>query len=372
MKFFQLVFCGAILLQNIATAKLFSAAFSLNHDGMNRARATIPVLCYERSTGDTTNHIMLHDRRSVFPMIGASIFGLTAMPSLSSASSKENSDGGKIVLNNIQMRPGTTEATLDPLAAIDRINTIYHQIESRYFENDLVDYVSIGVDADFSKLQTEMATLQRVSLDSLDIPRKMAFVINLYNTMIKIAFVIAGIPKNDLTRLSFFDTVAVNIGGDIFTFNDLENGILRANSVPPYHLTKPFSKGDEREHFALAKTDHRIHFALNCGAKSCPPVRKYTSTGLEDELQAAAIAFCEDDSNVRLDLPKRKLILSKIFKWYNMDFANSKEQVPRQILKYLTGEKKDALEHLLKSADFEIDFIAYDWTTNDSRSKTFS
>jgi hypothetical protein len=119
----------------------------------------------------------------------------------------------------------------------------------------------------------------------------MAFVINLYNTLIRIAFVtagksklqkyviqlksipaiiliakqkLAGIPKNDLTRLSFFDTVAVNIGGDIFTFNDLENGIFRANSVPPYHLTKPFGKGDLRESLALTQTELALNFELWC------------------------------------------------------------------------------------------------------------
>lgn len=178
---------------------------------------------------------------------------------------------------------------------------------------------------------------------------------------------LAGIPKNDLTRLSFFDTVAVNIGGDIFTFNDLENGILRANSVPPYHLTKPFGKGDVRESLALTQTDPRIHFALNCGAKSCPAVRRYSADRLEEELQAAAIAFCDDDSNVLLDGPKAKLLVSKIFKWYN-DF---KGQVPLQILNYLTGEKKAALDELVKRGSVSLDFAVYDWTTNDSRSKTF-
>ena len=336
---------------------------------MNRANSNSPVLCSERLTGDATTDV-LHGRRSIFPVIGSSIFGLVATSSLSSASANENSSSGKIILNN--MGAGTAETTLDPLAVVDSISSLYHQIESKYSENGLVDYVSIGDDADFLKLQKEMAALQNVSLENLDISTKMAFVINLYNTMIKVAFVVAGIPKNDLTRLSFFDTVAVSIGGDIFTFNDLENGILRANSVPPYHLTKPFGKGDNRGNIALSKTDPRIHFALNCGAKSCPPVRQYTAKGLEDELQAAAINFCEDDSNVFCDQSKRKLSLSKIFKWYNVDFANSKGQVPTQILKYLLGKKKDAFEQLVKSGDFDIDFIAYDWTTNDSRSKTFS
>jgi len=39
--------------------------------------------------------------------------------------------------------------------------------------------------------------------------------------------------------------------------------------------------------------DPRIHFALVCGAKSCPPIRVYTADALEEGLAAAAAAFCE-------------------------------------------------------------------------------
>lgn len=38
--------------------------------------------------------------------------------------------------------------------------------------------------------------------------------------------------------------------------------------------------------------DPRLHFALNCGAASCPPIRVYTPARLEYGLEAAASAFC--------------------------------------------------------------------------------
>ena len=41
--------------------------------------------------------------------------------------------------------------------------------------------------------------------------------------------------------------------------------------------------------------DPRIHFALVCGAKSCPPIKVYTSGALEEGLEAAASAFCEGE-----------------------------------------------------------------------------
>ena len=39
----------------------------------------------------------------------------------------------------------------------------------------------------------------------------------------------------------------------------------------------PFGKDDPRLEHALSKVEPRIHFALNCGAKSCPPIKTFTS-----------------------------------------------------------------------------------------------
>ena len=39
--------------------------------------------------------------------------------------------------------------------------------------------------------------------------------------------------------------------------------------------------------------DQRIHFALVCGAKSCPPIKVYTPQSLEEGLDSTTAAFCE-------------------------------------------------------------------------------
>lgn len=46
------------------------------------------------------------------------------------------------------------------------------------------------------------------------------------------------------------------------------------------------------------QVDPRIHFALNCGARSCPPVKLFTPQGLNGELQAAAAAFVAAEVSV--------------------------------------------------------------------------
>ncbi len=71
-------------------------------------------------------------------------------------------------------------------------------------------------------------------------------------------------PATDLERLNFFDKVCYAIGGLHFSLNDIENVILRANRVPPYHFSRPFEKNDPRLGFALENHEQRIHFGKSC------------------------------------------------------------------------------------------------------------
>ncbi|KAJ1463592.1 hypothetical protein T484DRAFT_1874119 [Baffinella frigidus] len=58
---------------------------------------------------------------------------------------------------------------------------------------------------------------------------------------------------------------------------------------------------------ALPEVDCRIHFALNCGAKSCPPIKNFTAEAVQEELRIAALAFCEMDDSEAIDAKKRVL-----------------------------------------------------------------
>ena len=44
---------------------------------------------------------------------------------------------------------------------------------------------------------------------------------------------------------------------------------------------------------SMPEVDRRLHFALNCGAKSCPPIKVFTVDVLEEGLASAAAAFVE-------------------------------------------------------------------------------
>jgi hypothetical protein len=87
----------------------------------------------------------------------------------------------------------------------------------------------------------------------------------------------------------------------LFSFSDLENGIFRGNRIPPGHTQPLFAGNDPRKEVSLSNVDPRIHFALDCGALSCPPIKKFTADVIEEELRIAAMSYVESDDNIRLD-----------------------------------------------------------------------
>ena len=66
---------------------------------------------------------------------------------------------------------------------------------------------------------------------------------------------------------------AYNVGGLFFTLDEIEHGVLRCNKGHPKDQKPMFSDEEARKSLALSSLDPRIHFALNCGATSCPPIR---------------------------------------------------------------------------------------------------
>lgn len=60
-----------------------------------------------------------------------------------------------------------------------------------------------------------------------------------------------------------------------------------------------FKAGDPRATLAVNPPDPRIHFALNCGAASCPAIRVFTPASLDAGLEAAAQAFCSGEAKDR-------------------------------------------------------------------------
>jgi hypothetical protein len=162
--------------------------------------------------------------------------------------------------------------------------------------------------------------------------------------------------------MGFFDQISYDIGGYFYSLNDIESGILRGNNVVPYRFSPQFRLGDPRIAHSLPSADFRIHASLNCGAKSCPPIKQFTPEGVEEELKTVMSAFLEDSGNLQVDLTKKTLCCSKIISWYRTDFG--KEDLATTLLPFTRGEMHEKLKVFSRTRDYKVTYGAYDWTTN--------
>uniref|UniRef100_H3AL83 Zgc:152951 n=1 Tax=Latimeria chalumnae TaxID=7897 RepID=H3AL83_LATCH len=228
-----------------------------------------------------------------------------------------------------------------------------------------VDYKAMENSQTFQEY-CELATqLQRLELKSMTREEKLAFFINVYNALVIHGHIKMGPPKNLWQRYKFFNGVSYLIGGEVFTLQDIENGVLRGNRKGVGQLTKPFSQGDQRLQVALPEAEPLIHFALNCGAKGCPAIRSYSAKTVDAQLKTAGEAFLEGDDGCHVNSCKNEIRLSQIFKWYKVDFGDTNEKLLQWVAEHMADSpKKKELKELLGKGNHKVVFLPYDWSSN--------
>ncbi|MFT6972774.1 MAG: hypothetical protein ACJAXX_003359 [Roseivirga sp.] len=189
---------------------------------------------------------------------------------------------------------------------------------SKEMKNALISYLEDrNVDFGWSRAHLEM--IQLYPLDQLKRDEeKLAFWINVYNGL-TIYFIIKFRLQKTVRELpSFFTELRVNIGGSMFALDDIEHGILRRNRPRINRDQNQFQLEEKRLKSAPNKFDPRIHFTLNCGGLSCPPIAFYQSDRIEEQLQSAEMNFVAQEFLVNSS--QKELTCSSIFVWYRNDF----------------------------------------------------
>ncbi len=229
-------------------------------------------------------------------------------------------------------------------------------------ETGLVDYVSLresDVYAQFRGITRQLSTCKPSDLGHGY--ALMTFWINLYNALIIDAVVRFGIQGSIMSRPGIFRQAAYNVGGMRFSADEIEHGILRRNRPNPVTYFRSFAAGDPRLSLMVEQLDPRVHFSLVCGARSCPPIAFYDHEHLDQQLDQAAAAFI-NGGGVNYSPEMNTLRISKIFQWYLADFGGLPgvlELVQRHI------HDKEVL-NVLRSGDFQVRYMRYDWTVNSS------
>jgi hypothetical protein len=109
----------------------------------------------------------------------------------------------------------------------------------------------------------------------------------------------------------------------------------------------------------IRRFDPRVHFALVCGAKSCPPISFYDGDRIEEQLDQAARTFIRS-GGIRLDAERETIWLSKIFQWYRADFGG-RNGVLEVVSKHLREDDAGSVSNL---RHLRIRYLPYDWSVN--------
>ncbi len=212
---------------------------------------------------------------------------------------------------------------------------------SRFFDTAdtfFMTYVSNGR-VDYNTLQEQpeplhdlMAQLARIKVTSANETMYKAFWINAYNLAV-IQGIVERYPiASPLDVTGFFDSIKYEVGSENITLNDIENKKLRA-----------------------VFDDARIHFVLVCGAKGCPPLipMAYRTNTLEQQLTEQTTKALNDDGFIQLS--RKKVGVSEIFKWYREDFTSTEIKV----VDYINRYRKQPI-----SNDLKVVYYPYDWRLN--------
>ena len=173
---------------------------------------------------------------------------------------------------------------------------------------------------------------------------KTAFWINVYNAYFQIIRLNGTVDKPKV-----YTTKAIVIAGLNLSLDDIEHGILRRyrykkslGYLPDYRIRKEVRK------LSVEKVDFRIHFALNCGAVSCPPIRFYSVGQLDELLDLATLSFLEQDVEIKAE--EKEVYVTRLFLWFLGDFGG-KKGVRLILEQYL----------LLDLRKYKIKFKDYNW-----------
>jgi hypothetical protein len=204
---------------------------------------------------------------------------------------------------------------------------------------------------DAATLQELRRKMAQVDVRPLSPKDRLAYWINLYNVSVVGIVVdhypvesIRDVSTDPIVRLNVFKKPSVATREGKISLDEIENEKIR----------KVFK-------------DPRIHFAINCAAESCPPIRPepYVGAKLDAQLDDQTRKFLNGRHGVRLEPDGDELVLhvTKILDWFADDFETWGGGRVAFLRKYLPPAKVRRIDAAKK---VELEFDDYSWKLNDA------
>ena len=180
--------------------------------------------------------------------------------------------------------------------------------------------LQVKLGKDYLSLQNQLATISVEQLQSelTSQNQRLSFWINLYNAFFQIK--VKENPSLFKNKIKLFFGKHFTIAGHKMSLDDMEHNMLRRSMLKWSlgYIKNPFPSQFEKQ-LQVFELDNRIHFALNCGAVSCPPIRFYTPENVQDELELATQNFLQQECH--FDAAKNTVEVTSIFSWFRGDFG---------------------------------------------------
>lgn len=216
------------------------------------------------------------------------------------------------------------------------------ELLNRFVHDGGVDYP--GFKKSEQELDHYLAGLADTDLDQLMENDLLAYYINAYNAY-TVKLILNnfknGRPPKSIRKIggifkSPWDIRFAVLGGEAYSLDNIEHDIIRKRFIEP-----------------------RIHFAVNCASKSCPPLMPvaYEGDTIDDQLELSTRLFLEDPAHNYLQ--GNTLYVSSIFKWYEEDFTDGPVSF---FIDSVTGDLKTALVAAVDQ--IAVEYVDYDWSLN--------
>ncbi len=229
-------------------------------------------------------------------------------------------------------------------AAFDHTHTRLAKVLSAHVVDGAVDYAALKSAPDDLRAYLDgVAAVKEDEFKAWTQPLQIAFLVNLYNAA-TLQLIVDHYPTKSIKDIggvlsSPWKQPVVRLWGRVTTLDEVEHGLLRARYSEP-----------------------RIHFALVCAAKSCPPLRSepFTAEKLDTQLTEQARKFFAQTAKNRVDADRQVLWLSPIFDWFHGDFTKDGKSVEEFVAPFFP----EAEAKRIRAGGLKVKYTEYDWALN--------
>ncbi len=192
----------------------------------------------------------------------------------------------------------------------------YNDISEQFFKYSL------------SKLDTQsiMTKLEEVSAEELNMylnndRRKIAFWVNVYNAYVQV--LLQEDPLRFEDKRSFFRGKNLKLVERDLSLEKIEHHIIRRSQWKyGFGNVRLWFRPNYERMLRVEKREARVHFALNCGAKSCPSTVVLTPSTLEEQLKENTTEYIAKTSKYNPE--DNTVSITSLFSWFRGDFGNKK------------------------------------------------